>query len=264
MKLQPRRRYLMMLLSVIGASVGMSSGANAEDVLRVSVPHLPPYADIRPDNSAKGLLPDLFAAIAEKMGIKVTISVVPLPRVIYELQNSASDAAILIQNATMEEVAERVSELPSRALQSIIIAKAGLPLRSYHDLEGKMLGIPRSVTGDSAFMKNEQIKKYEFLTYKQGAKMLKSDRIDAIDGTYLALYAALKAEGFTPAELGEPLMIQGHPAFVYFSKKAGQPALFEALKAACAELIQDGTFARIEQRYWDCFIEQKNCEHLDD
>ena len=257
-----QKQHAMFIAMVIGLCVAASFVVQAEDVLRVSVPHLPPYADLCQDKSAKGLLPDLFTEIAKKMGVSLQLRVVPLPRVIIELQDGDSDATILVQNTNVEAVMERVIETPLRALQSVIVGKASMPLQSYQDLEGKVLGIPRGVTGAPEFMDNARIEKYAFTNYQQAAKMLQMDRLNAVDGTHLALYAALKAEGFTPADLGDPLIIQGHPAYVYFSKNAAQPALFESLKAACAELIKNGTFARIEQGYWDCFIEQKSCETL--
>lgn len=95
-----------------------------------------------------------------------------------------------------------------------------------------MLGIPRGVTGAPEFMDNARIEKYAFTDYQQAAKMLQMDRLNAVDGTHLALYAALKAG--LPRRTGDPLIIQGHPAYVYFSKNAAQLTLFESLKAACA------------------------------
>lgn len=63
-----QKQHAMFIAMVIGLCVAASFVVQAEDVLRVSVPHLPPYADLCQDKSAKGLLTRFVYGNREKNG----------------------------------------------------------------------------------------------------------------------------------------------------------------------------------------------------
>ncbi len=253
---------------VFAMSVGLIGGwlafavvgvVHAEDILRVSLPNLPSLAEKTPDGQMKGLGYEFYVALAKEMDVTLNVSLVPLARILKEMEYGETDTTFLVENPKVAKFSHSVASLNVKLLSMVFISRMDAPVRALQDLAGKVVGHPRGGGVLAKLVDLSVVREHEVGNYTQGIQMLQANRLDVVFGTQMPIYHSIKQLGISLDQFAPPLVGSETPVWFYFSKRSPNQALRERMQLAIEKLIQNGTFAKIEEQYRLCFMEGKDC-----
>jgi polar amino acid transport system substrate-binding protein len=221
--------------------------------LRVIAEGFPTIAEVDANGTLRGVGVEVVRAIAAKLQMPITISVVPWGRSLEQMQHG--DADILIGPYPT----------PDRALymdfstQAIYRAKVALfALAGKHvdwqgdlgKLDGLRIGTTLAWYYGAKFQAQQPTLMLDpAIRQPDSFRMLLHDRVDLVITTESAAQAAIDDLGIANqiVELAPPVdILEGH---IGFSKAPAMQPVRLAFDKALDELVADGSVARINQRY---------------
>ena len=220
-----------------------------EGVLRVGLdPSWPPFEYVE-DGQIVGFDVDLAREIGRRLGVEVVLVNVGFDALYDALQVGRFDAivsALPYDPARTKDVAYSISYF--NAGQVLVVRADEGQIKGVKDLAGRRLGVEWGSEGDAQARKLQ--KKIKGLTLRpymapeEALRALKSGQVDA------ALVDAVSALQFMGREGG--VKIVGHPLTDELYVIAVRPeshALLRAINEALAEMREDGTLARLRERW---------------
>ena len=205
----------------------------------------PPYEYVDENNEVAGIDADIAAAIADKLGMELEITVMAFDSLIPALQSDTID--IVLAGMTVDpERAESVNFTDSYATGvQVIIVPEGSDIASPDDLEGKNIGVQTGTTGDL------------YCTDDYGQEFVKQ-----FDNGPLAVAALLNgqvdcvvidnepAKNYVAANEGLKILDTAFANEDYAAALAKEDTeLYEQVNTAIQELKEDGTIASIIEKY---------------
>jgi len=207
---------------------------------------LPPYG-YSEKGQPKGLTYELGNAIATEAGLTPTNSILPFARAMEEIALGKVDAIIMFPNPTIDSCAENLGlVLP---METIILGRAGTPLRSLRDVRGKTLATIRGAKYDDRISKKNGIILYPTDSYSQSLKMLLAKRVDAVVGPKMGLYFTAKRDAIPKRALGAPLVLSVAKGCFFLSNKVSDGQIRQRLIEAIERLKKNGTINALSAKY---------------
>ncbi|WP_415718391.1 substrate-binding periplasmic protein [Maridesulfovibrio sp.] len=246
-------KYLRPLLTIIAFVLlpcfAQDSDAETYRVMRYAE-FLPPYY-FAESHFQKGIVLDLFSAIARETGDTFEFVHVPYKRALYKFDSGAIDIEPMANPKWRKNAAVLgCYSVPFAVSEQVVVFNAQHSLSSGfpEDLLGKTLGTVMGYTYPmfGPYFEDGRIRKYELRNETKLIEMLLADRIhQAVMNKDFALYMAKIHGAKGKLVISEPcnrveMMIRVHP-----SKKHALPRFNKAIK----KLLADGTIDKIYAQY---------------
>jgi len=237
------------LCFILLISLFLLSGTDsfAADELKIDTVQMPPFGFRTATGKDTGLLYDISNLIAEKAGFSYKNRIVPLARLLKELEHGVADFGIFLHSEKNDPIIIPVIAL--FPLKNVVISAKGVKFESLESLHGKAVAKVREAIYDDAFEADTLIKKYDVNNYEDGIRMLFKNRVDGMIGPEMGLFFAAKQSGYSLKDFDEPLVLTTKDAWLHFSKASGTDKKINAVKAATEQLLQDGTIQRYIEKY---------------
>ena len=212
----------------------------------------PPYEMIADDGSFIGIDVEVAAAIAEKLGLELVVDNMGFDAALTAVQTGQSDIAMAGITVNEERLAVMdFSDSYATGVQVVIVREDSPAVQSLEDLaSAAMIGTQKATTGYiycSAPVEEGGYGEDHVIAFDTGAlavMALVNGQIDAV------VIDNEPAKAFVAANEGLKILDTEFAVEDYaigFAK--GNDALREAVNAAMAELIADGTFQSIVDKY---------------
>ncbi|ROT33200.1 ABC transporter substrate-binding protein [Micromonospora sp. HM5-17] len=197
------------------------------------------------DGRFTGFDNDLMAAMAEKLGLKVEFVGTEFSALLAQVNNRKFDAGS--SSITITEERKKTVDFTNGYDFGYfgLDVPAGSPIRSFADLKGKRVVVVQGTVQDD-YATKEGLDPVRVPDYNGAINQLKAKTADA---------------WIAPAEIGEKsaqdsggkivlVEKQLSPAPTAFAVAKGNDALREALNRALDQVIQDGTWTRLQEQYY--------------
>ncbi len=215
--------------------------------LKIDTVQMPPFGFRIENGKETGLLYEISNLIAEKAGFSYKNRIVPLARLLKELEHGSADFGIFLYSEKNNRIV--IPVFPLFPLKNVVISVKGVKFESLESLHGKSVAKVREAVYDEAFEADALIKKYEVNNYEDGIRMLLNHRVDGMTGPEMGLFFTAKQSGYSLAEFDEPLVLNTKDAWLQFSKKTADEKKLNAVKSASEQLLQDGTIQKYIEKY---------------
>jgi ABC-type amino acid transport substrate-binding protein len=216
--------------------------------LRFATINFEPYALDQDSPDRRGFIVDVHAAIAARADLQMTENVLPIARLLKNLERGLSDCSVFLlspwSKANFVPVAEIMARFPS-----IIVTRKDLPISRVEDLHGKNLALPRGSYREFPIATDPKIQRQETGGYGQSARLLKAGRVDAIAGTALSIYHYLEVVKLGRQDIGGVLTFDYKPIWLQCNKTTISNDIKLQLQKATDALRAEGAFEKLRDRY---------------
>jgi polar amino acid transport system substrate-binding protein len=189
-----------------------------------------------------GVFPAVVEEIARRTGSKISYTLHPFSRIDRELEAGGQDCTIIVWTEDRARIVKRgelVSDHPMG-----VIARKGVPLKKYEDLQGKTVSTLRGLSIDPRFDADATVKRDYDDDYSMGLRKIAHGRIDGIAGAIPTIQYLARQEGLD-SHLGESLAITTIPLVLQCAKKSPNIDFMPKLDQAIRDMRDDGTLKRI-------------------
>ncbi len=190
---------------------------SAMETVRFATMDFAPYAIVDGKDGRRGLFMDMDAAIADKAEVNMTDTILPVARVMKNLEHGVSDCAVFLLSPWSRAKFVAVAEAIGR-FESIVVTRKGLPIKRIEDLYGRLLALPRGSYPDFPISTDPNILRYHTKGYAQSARILKAGRVDAIAGTAIGIFHNLSNLNMTRKDIGGVLAFDHKPIWLLCTK----------------------------------------------
>lgn len=242
MKLFSKALLVALSLVLILAAPGL-----AEDTTLVvgTNPEFPPFESVGDNGEVVGIDIDIINAIAEKIGMTVTIESMDFDALIPSLSSGKIRVAISAMSNTEERRKNVLFTDPYFQASQKIIAKEGSSIAAEADLAGKKIGVQLGTTGDLYVTE-----KFTDATIERYTKAIDAVQ-DLVNGKLDAIVIDEAPAGvFAKQAPGLVVLPDRLSDEVYsIALSLGQDELCAKMNQALAELKADGTYDKIVAAY---------------
>ena len=228
--------FLMLIMSTLTFAKGkLYVGTNAE---------FPPF-EYLDKGKVVGFDIDLVKAIGEKLGMEVVIKDMAFDGLIPALETNKIDIVIAGMTASDErKMAVNFSNPYYTANQVIILNDNNNDIKTFDDLNGKLVGVMLGFTGDVVVSEMKDVKSKKYNASYAAIMELQNNKIDAVVlDSETALNYVKNNKGLKLAETsGEP-----EEYAIAISKKNSE--LLNKINTALDELKKDGTYEALLKKY---------------
>lgn len=255
-----QRRLLTTLLALaLPLATPLAAQAQAPDwkTIRIGVEGAyPPFSEVGPDGKIKGFDIDIAMALCAQMKAQCTLVPQEWDGMIPALQSRKFDAIIASMAATDERrkvvaFSDKYYNTPAR-----LVAKAGAKLAATPEgLKGKRIGVQRSTIHDR--FATDTFKASEIVRYAKADEVyldLVAGRVDVAMGDSVAINGGLLK---APQGKGFAFFGPEYNDVKYFGSgssialRKADTVLTERFNAAIKAIRADGTYKKIQDRYFD-------------
>lgn len=240
---------LTMIVTACGTSGNDAAGGNdsaEQETFKFAMSGLYKPFNFKENGELVGFDVEIGKAIAERMGMKAEPVTNPWESIIPGLTSDKYDA-IIGSMAITEERLEVVnfSEPYYRSGAQIFVAADNNEIKSSEDLNGKVIGVVKASTfKDVAMEYTDQVKEYD--SDLTALADLPSGRIDAVITDQMVGLVVMKEGEVDIKDVGEPLWIDEMGIAI----KKEDEELLEKVNQALAEVIEDGTYEEISNKWF--------------
>jgi polar amino acid transport system substrate-binding protein len=189
-----------------------------------------------------GVMPDILAEFERRTGTAVNKRLLPYARVEVELERGSCDIALMAWSDRRASYANKGTVfLP---LEFGVLAAKGVVLKSYQDLAGLEIGVPRGLSISPEFDNDARLNKQLEKDNLTGILKLVRGRTQAVTGSLLTLRYIIQEAGVTD-KFGDALVLKVNDFSAAFSKMS--PRVDEQVKtdAVFKEMKADGMIKKI-------------------
>ncbi len=252
------RRNLLKFVAATGtlvlASLSISAPVLADELdtikekgeLRIAMSGAyPPFNFVNDANEVVGFDPSIGAEIAKRMGVDVKIITTAWDGIIGGLLANKYDA--IVGSMTITDERAKVVDFvgPYYSTQRAIFTQKGSPIKDLAGLKDATLGVTLGETHEQ-WARDEG---YKIRTYKGLPELmleLKSGRVDAIVNDRIAAMLAMKENGYDFVEVPVPAAEKYDQGIAI---RKGNPELKAAMQKALEEVMADGTYLEIANKW---------------
>lgn len=241
----------LLLVTACGTDTSTSDGASGSGdspVLTVATePAFPPFESQAADGSLEGFDIDLMTAIGEQAGFTVEFESLPFDGIVPALQAGTVDAAISGMTITAErEENVDFTDPYFQAGLAIATRKDESEVQSFDDLANKRIAVQLGTTGAEKANEVSGAQVSTFDSAPLALQELRNGNVDAvINDAPVTLYAIQQNNLDDLEVVGEMLTEE----YYGIAMPQGSENL-EALNQALAEVIANGTYAEIYQKWF--------------
>ncbi|KGQ22049.1 ABC transporter substrate-binding protein [Thermus filiformis] len=207
----------------------------------------PPFNYFDEKNQLTGFEIDLGNALVAKLGVKPRWIAQAFDTLLIQLNQGRFDFVIASHGITPERAKAVDFTNPHYCTGGIIVSRKGGP-KTAQDLAGKVVGVQVGTTYMEAAQKLPGVK--EVRTYQKDPDALQdllAGRLDAwVTDRFVAKEAIKERKLEGTLQLGELLFQEK----VAMAVAKGNKTLLSALNQALADLMKDGTYAKISQKWF--------------
>ena len=252
--LQARILRIVALLCAI-LIVPVASSAQALKLRIASEGTNPPFSIINSSGELEGFDIDIARALCAKMQAECEIAAQDWDGIIPALLARKYDAIVASLNVTEDRKKVVAFTKPYYRSPSVFVVRKGTDVKdvSPKALTGKSIGV-QSATNHSAFLEDVYSRSIVRLynTVADAYRDLAAGRVEYVLYDKLAIYDWLKTpEGacceIAPAELNDPAYFGSGVAIAL---RKGDDALVQKFNAAIDGIVADGTYAKINEKYF--------------
>lgn len=258
MKLSKFKGLLATLTLGVGLLVGCSSsdepkeaatkGAEQEEFVYAMSGIYKPF-NYKENGKLVGFDVEIGEALAEKMGMKAVPMTFPFESIIQGLLDEKYDAILGSMTVTDERLkVVNFTDTYYRSGSQLFVAQDNNDIKSAEDAKGKMIGAVPATNYEQDALKLTP--KENVITYAQGdvaALMdIKSGRLDAVVADNIFAQLAIDEAKIPVKPVGDLLAVNEQAIAV--NKKNDE--LKEKLNKALAEIIADGTYEKISNKWF--------------
>ena len=240
------RNALIVLLFATGCQFAPALAAS--EAVRFATVDFAPYALSDGKGERRGLIVEINATIAARAGVTIVDSVLPIARVLKNLQRGVSDCAVFLLSPWSNDKFVAVAEVYGH-FDSVVVTRKGLPIARIEDLHGKLLALPRGSYTDFPIATDPNICRHRTNGYAQSARLLQAGRVDAIAGTALSIYHYLATLKMSRVDIGGILAFDRKPIWLQCAPSQVPDELVMAMRQATNLLRGEGAFRRLFDRY---------------
>ena len=206
--------------------------------------YFPPY-EYYEGNQIVGIDAEIVEAIAGKLGLKAQIEDMEFDSIITAVQSGKVDMGLAGMTVTEDRLKTvNFSDSYATGIQSIIV-KENSDIASIEDLEGRMIGVQLSTTGD--IYASDEFGEDHVDQYSKGADAvmaLVNDKVDAV------IIDNEPAKAFVETNQGLKILDTPYAEEQYAAAiSKDNEALLKAVNVALKELTADGTIQAILDKY---------------
>ncbi|MCI8342001.1 MAG: amino acid ABC transporter substrate-binding protein [Firmicutes bacterium] len=226
------------------SSDSTSGSEKKEKLIMATNAAFPPY-EFYDNNQIVGIDAEIAAALAEKMGMELSIEDMEFGSIITAVQSGKANMGMAGMTVTEDRlVSVDFTDSYAEGYQ-VIIVKEGSPIQQADDLADKTVGVQENTTGDIYI--TDDYPDATVLRYSKGTEAvlaLSQDKIDAV------VIDREPAKAFVEANEGLVILPTEYVIEQYAIAVAkGNDEFREELNAALKELIDDGTVQGIIDKY---------------
>lgn len=150
--------------------------------LRVAVlPDFPPSSVKQPSGQIVGYEPDIAAALAKSLGVKLQLVPIDGTARLSVMQSGRADVNISSYTATNQRAQQVAFTIPYKAQGAGVLFLKSNPIKSLKDLDGKSVAVARGSTNDTIITENfPKAKPVRFDNIADALQALKSGKTDAV------------------------------------------------------------------------------------
>ena len=245
------KKYKKIILAA-AASLTLATGAMAADKLRIGTEGAyPPFNLLDSNGKAVGFDLDIAYALCEKMGAECSVVLSDWDGIIPALNARKFDFLIASMSITEErkQAVDFTNRYYSNGLQFIAPKNADFKTDAA-SLKGKSIGAQRATIAgqwlEDNYGRNVDIKLYD--TNENAYLDLSSGRVDAVLADKFVNWEWLQSDA------GKNFEFKGDPVFeddeIGIAVRKGNKQLVERLNKALDEIRADGTYQKINEKYF--------------
>jgi ABC-type amino acid transport substrate-binding protein len=232
---------------LLAAALALGGGrALAEETLRVALSDLPPLAMVDGDGKISGLSFELVEAIVGAAGFAASYTVQPHPRTVQSLLNGQADLIIMFPGKALRDASIAVG--PVNPLGTIVLPERGADYRSVRDLHGRTVAALRGSNVAPQLADEPSISLFWVNSYDSALEMLRAGRVEAVTGSDLGLFHAMRSAGMRREEFGTPFALARKRGWL-FARKGLDGETVRLLREAIDSLHAKGALAAIGNAY---------------
>jgi len=180
-----------------------------------------PWAYRTESNLVEGIYPELFRMLEQEHDstIKFDIQLMPLARVIHEIEKSRIDITFISHHANRK--IKMVYQLPIYKTPFVLFTRLDSDIETLADIKNKYVSMLIGGSGCPCLSKDIPYKRVEISKHLQGLKMLLKSRIDAVSGPYIRLNERIK-ELDIQAQLAKPIIYEWSTVSLWSSNELAQ------------------------------------------
>lgn len=191
---------------------------------------------------------EIGQALAQRMGMKAVPVTNPWETIIQGLQAKKYDAIIGSMTITEERSkAVDFTDTYYRSGAQVFVSEDNSDLTSAEKLKGKKIGVVKSsIYSDHAQTLTDKDKIVEYDSDITALMDLPTGRLDAVITDQMVGFRVMKEDAIKIKDIGEPLSQDDQAVAVRKEDKE----LLEKINAALAEIIEDGTYEKISDKWF--------------
>lgn len=224
-----------------------STSAHAETTLKFATMNIKPYGIEDPNNLEIGIFREIHQSIAHTSKITVQDTLLPLKRMIGEIEVGKTNCGTFIRSSLNEVKYEQIAEVIPK-LRMLLVLRKGIIFKGYEDLKGYRVAIPHGYSG-APIPNDPEIKRVKTNNYEQSVKLLSAGRVDAIAGSSYSILYSLKEQKLKHEDLGNIFIMREMPVWLQCTKGALSDKVKLSLRTAIETLKRDGTINKIMEKY---------------
>lgn len=240
------KKLVAAMLSVLVMS--FASRSTFAETVRFGTFDFAPYALHDDPEGRLGLFVDINTAIATRAGVTISNSVLPIARVVKNMERGVSDCAVFVQTPWTKDNFVQVAEIHNQ-LDIIIVTRPGLSITSIEDLHGLRLAIPRGAFVGLPVSTDTNIEQVLTNGYQQSIHMLKAGRVDALAGSAISILHIFSVEDVTYGDIGVIFPFDRNSLWLQCAKGQLSEGILTKLDRATLSLRLEGIFEALIERY---------------
>ena len=236
----------LMAMLIVLMLVFSSTGALAEKLMVGTNAEFPPFEYIGDDGTIQGFDAELIGAILTKLGYEYEIISIEFDALITSLETEQINIAIAGMTISEERKQQVLFSDPYFDATQKIIVPDGSPIKGEKDLvEGLKVGVQMGTTGDMYVTDNLPVTCERYNKALDAVLDLKAGRVHAV------MVDAAPSEYFAKSVGGVVVLDEKISDEQYgIAMKKDKIELVEKINKALAELVQDGAYDEIYNKYF--------------
>lgn len=206
---------------------------------------LTPYGMRGDDGLPTGYFWESAQALLEETGLTYSLSLLPLKRMIKEVEAEREDCVFIARTHLAEKLVRFLEPIGQDVVAGIVPA-AGDAIRKFDDLLSHTIGVPIGVIFHKQFETDDRLDRVRTVDYSTSVEMLIRNRVTAIAGNLGSFrYFAAKSGRDPDKVFGEPLLFNKIPIWLACGKTTPDDNTMNRLAAAMRDLREKGVFKAI-------------------
>jgi lysine-arginine-ornithine-binding protein len=251
----PLRLARILALICVALLLPVAAPAQQQKLRIASEGANPPFSMINSSGEIEGFDVEIARALCQKMGVECEVAAQDWDGIIPALLARKYDAIVASLSVTQDRKKVVAFTKPYYRSPSVFVVRKGTDIKdlSPKALTGKSIGV-QTATNHAAFLEDKYSRSIVRLynTVADAYRDLSAGRVEYVLYDKLAIYDWLRSPEAACCEMA-PLELTDPDYFgsgVAIALRKGDDALLERLNAAIDGIVADGTYAKINAKYF--------------